>query len=164
MRSPRPTALALTFAVGALALSAAAATAQAPAQDYARSSSGTRWLESQAPGGTRLKVLVEPSMLGGAELAMAEIEFPAGADPRARPHRHGSVEVFYVLSGVLEHVVNGESHLVEPGMVAVVRPGDDVVHGVWSLEPVKALVVWGPGDEVERIAPFFRERPVGGGG
>ncbi|MBW3535202.1 MAG: cupin domain-containing protein [Gemmatimonadetes bacterium] len=144
-----------------LAFAVSPATTQEAAEGYARASAGTRWLEPEAPGGPRLKVLVEPSVLGGAEVAVAEIEFASGSGPLPRPHRHGSVEVFYVLSGVLDHVVNGESHLLTPGMVGVVRPGDDVVHGVRSHEPVRALVIWAPGDEVDRIAPLFRERPVG---
>lgn len=30
---------------------------------------------------------------------------------------HGAVEIFYVISGELEHVVNGWSYLLKPGMV-----------------------------------------------
>jgi len=129
--------------------------------EYERASSGTRWLEPSAPGGPLLKVLVEPSILGGTEVSLAEIEFAPTGDGTPPAHVHGSVEVFYVLSGILDHVVNGESHLLGPGMVGIVRPGDRVSHGVRSHEPVRALVIWAPGVEVERIAPLFRERPIG---
>lgn len=46
----------------------------------------------------------------------------------------------------------------------MVRPGDTVVHRVVGDTPVRALVIWAPGGEVERIAPAFRERPMGPGG
>lgn len=155
---PKLPPLAVVFLLALLAVPAARAQSTT---DYARASSGTRWLEPSTPGGPLIKVLVEPSMLGGGEVAVAEIEFAPGATASPPPHAHGSVELFYVLSGVLDHVVNGESHLLTPGMVGVVRPGDRVSHGVRSHEPVRALVIWAPGDEIERVAPLFRERPTG---
>ncbi|MCH7475211.1 MAG: hypothetical protein IIA27_11105 [Gemmatimonadetes bacterium] len=42
----------------------------------------------------------------------------------------------------------------------IVRPGDTVVHRVVSDVPVKALVIWAPGGEADRIAGNFRQRPV----
>ncbi|NIP61016.1 MAG: cupin domain-containing protein [Gemmatimonadetes bacterium] len=126
--------------------------------EYRKASDGTRILESQT--GTEIRVLVEPSNLGGDEVAVAEITFPAGTDAR-EGHLHEAVEIFYVLSGTLEHVVNGEVHRIEPGMVGIVRPGDPVIHRVPGDEPVRAVVIWGTGTEVERIAPFFQERPGG---
>lgn len=145
----------------AVALPAAAQEAEA---SYEAATRGTRWLESPRPGGPLLKVLVESANLGGDEMALAEITFSADAEPATRPHRHGSLEVFYVLEGTLGHEVDGERHELEPGMVGIVRPGDDVVHTVLSPGDVKALVIWVPADEVERIAPSMEERPVGGRG
>lgn len=148
-----------------LLLSAGGVTGPAAGQEhgtaYEKATRGTRWLESARPHGPVLKVLVESANLGGDEMALAEITFSADAEPARRPHRHGSLEVFYVLEGRLGHEVNGEPHELEPGMVGIVRPGDDVVHTVLSPEDVKALVVWVPADEVERIAPSMEERPVG---
>lgn len=134
------------------------------AQDYARTTTGTRILES--PGGLSIRVLVEASNLGGSEVEVGEVTFPVGAGStatgEAQPggHRHAAVEIFYVLEGTLDHIVNGESHIVETGGIAIVRPGDSVVHRVIGDVPVRALVVWAPGGEVARIAPGFRERPV----
>ena len=55
-----------------------------------------------------------------------------------------------------------EERIIEPhrtvGM-SIVRPGDGVVHRVLSDVPVKALVIWAPGGEVDRIAGNF-QRPV----
>jgi mannose-6-phosphate isomerase-like protein (cupin superfamily) len=73
---------------------------------------------------------------------------------------HGRIEIFYILAGRLDHVVNGESHLLRPGMVGIVRPGDEVIHRVVSDVPVKALVIWAPGGEADRIAGFLNERPI----
>lgn len=132
--------------------------AQEAGVEYRKASEGTRILVSEA--GTEIRVLVEPANLGGDEVAVAEITFPAGADAPTG-HLHEAVEIFYVLSGTLEHEVNGEVHRIEPGMAGIVRPGDRVIHRVPGDEPVRAVVIWGTGTEVERIAPFFRERPVG---
>jgi len=129
--------------------------------DYAKATRGTRWLEGR--GGFSIKMLVERSNLGGDEVEVGEITFPVGAGAGARGHVHARVEIFYVLEGELDHVVNGESHRLGPGMVGIVRAGDRVVHRVVSDTPVRALVIWAPAGEAERIAGGFRERPIGPG-
>ncbi len=73
---------------------------------------------------------------------------------------HGTVEIFYVLSGELDHIVNDESHILTPGMVGIVRTGDSVVHRVVGDEPVKALVIWAPGGEIDGSARNLRETPI----
>lgn len=127
-------------------------------QEYARATAGTRWLE--AGNGLAIKVLVEASNLGGREVEIGEITFPVGSGATRTGHRHGAVEIFYVLEGQLDHIVNGESHLLEPGGVGIVRPGDEVVHRVVGDAPVRALVIWAPGGEVDRIAPGMQQRPI----
>lgn len=135
--------------VGLLAL---AAGASAYAQvEYEKSGDGTRVLG--APGRASFRILVEESNLGSREVEIAEVTFPVEAySGRNVPgHRHGSIEIFYVLAGLLEHIVNGESHMLAPGMIGIVRPEDTVVHRVASDEPVRALVIWAPGGEINRI-------------
>lgn len=129
---------------------------------YDAATRGTRWLEGS--NGFSIKVLVEASNLGGGEVEIGEITFPPGTGANRRSHTHGRVEIFYILSGRLDHMVNGESHVLEPGMVGIVRPGDGVVHRVLGDSPVRALVVWAPGGEVERLSNFLEERPVDGSG
>lgn len=108
-----------------------------------------------------IKVLVEASNLGGADVELAEITFPVGSGASAGAgHQHTSVEILYILTGELNHIVNGTSHVLTAGMVGVVRPGDRVIHRVLSAEPVKVLVIWAPGGEADRIARFFTERPI----
>ncbi len=131
-------------------------TAQANEQ-YEKAPQGTRYLESRN-GQLVIKVLVEEANLGSGEVEIAEITFPAGS--QGGGHRHASIEIFYVLSGTLEHIVNGVSHMVGPGEVGIVRPGDEVGHRVPGDEPVEALVIWAPGGEVDRIAPGFNMRPI----
>lgn len=129
------------------------ATPAAAAADYARESRGTRWLEGP---GVKIKMLVEASNFGSAEVEVAELTLSQSSGE----HRHTSHEILYVLDGVLDHVVNGETHRLEPGMVGVVKEGDVVVHRVVSTTPVKALLVWAPGGEADRLAKLFKTRPV----
>lgn len=100
----------------------------------------------EAPG---LKLLLDESNLGGKEVEIAEITFAAGTVDGA--HKHGSVEIFYVLKGSLGHEVNGELHWLSPGMVGVVRPGDTVRHLAPKESDVTALVIWAPTGEAKRI-------------
>lgn len=144
--------------VAAVALAPSASAQQG--EPYARASSGTRALT--LGGGATIKLLLEEANFGGSEIEVAEITFPVGTNPPVG-HRHGAIEIFYVVEGVLGHVVNGELHRIEPGMVGVVKPGDEVVHRVLSDVPVRTLVIWVPGGEADRIAPRERWTPIGGG-
>ena len=101
-----------------------------------------------SPSGTRLRLLVDKETLGGDEVELGEITFAANGD--SGNHVHGSTEIFYVLEGELEHVVNGKSHLLTPGMVGYVRPPDRVRHKV-GPRGAKALVIWAPGGESGRV-------------
>lgn len=130
------------------------------AQDttYKRSSSGTRILENDA--GTVIRILVERSVLGDSGVEIAEATLPVGAGVGAAPHRHGVTEIIYVVSGELDHVVNGTAHRLTPGMVGIVKPSDTVIHRVVGQSPVKMLLIWAPGGEVDRLAQRFRQRPI----
>jgi quercetin dioxygenase-like cupin family protein len=125
---------------------------------YRRSSAGTRILENDT--GTSIKVLVESAVLGSGGVEIAEATLPVGAGAGPASHRHGSKELIYVISGELDHVVNGETHRLTPGMVGIVKPNDTVIHRVIGQTPVKVLLVWAPGGEVERLAQRFRQRPI----
>jgi len=105
----------------------------------------TNWV---SPSGTRLRMLVDEGTLGGGEVELGEITFAANAD--SGEHAHGSAEIFYVLESELEHIVNGKSHRLKPGMVGYVRPPDRVRHKV-GPSGAKALVIWAPGGESGRI-------------
>jgi uncharacterized protein (TIGR02246 family) len=130
--------------------------ANAQVLDYARIAAAGALLESES--GIQIRVLADERTLGGPELEVVEITFPAGAGGGG--HRHGATELLYVLSGVLDHVVNGESYRLTPGTLGIVRAGDTVSHRVVSDEPVQALVIWAPGGELDRVRRGFRERMV----
>jgi quercetin dioxygenase-like cupin family protein len=145
------------LAMGAAMLWSALAAQAVSAQDgYARSSTGVR--ELTLGSGTVIKMLLDASNLGSDEIEVGEITFPTVTNPTAG-HQHGATEIFYVIEGVLGHVVNGQEHRLGPGMVGVVKPGDEVMHRVLEA-PVKAVVIWVPGGEGNRVQPAERWRPL----
>ena len=105
-----------------------------------------------------IKVLVEAANLGSDDVEVGEITFAPGS--KSSGHRHGSIEIFYVVAGTQDHIVNGESHPLLAGMVGIVRPSDTVTHQVIGEVPVRAVVIWAPGGEVDRLRQVFPERPV----
>lgn len=143
----------LMFALAALSaiVVAPALADEGSGVDYARASSGTRLLEK---GDIDIRMLIEASNLGGEEIEIGEITLPVSYG-QGGGHLHGRMEIFYVLSGRLGHTVNGEEHVLEPGMIGVVRVGDTVAHAVLSDEPVKALVIWLPAGEADRLVAEF---------
>jgi quercetin dioxygenase-like cupin family protein len=106
------------------------------------------WDTKTGPGW--IKVLVEEATLGSTGVEMAEIYFPPGFKGTTHPHE---LEIIYVLEGELDHIVNGESHILKPGMVGVVREPDLVVHRTNSTEGVRTLVIWPLGKEVSGFGP-----------
>ena len=125
---------------------------------YRRSSGGTKILENDA--GTVIKVLVDRMVLGDSGVEIAEATLPVGAGAGPSSHRHGTTEMIYVVSGELDHVVNGTTYRLSPGMVGLVKPSDTVIHRVVGQTPVKLLLIWAPGGEVERLEQRFRVRPI----
>jgi quercetin dioxygenase-like cupin family protein len=103
----------------------------------------------KSPGGTELRVLVDAQSLGGSEVEVAELTFLPNSDSGG--HHHGATETFYVLEGEMEQVINGKPVRLTPGMVATVRPADEVRHRS-GPKGAKVLVIWAPGGEIERVA------------
>jgi quercetin dioxygenase-like cupin family protein len=119
-------------------------------ENYEIVSAGTRrfeWDSDNGPGS--IKVLIEDANLGSAGAEIAEIWFPPGW--QGSPHAH-ELEIIYVIEGELDHIVNGESHLLRPGMTGVVRARDRVVHKTNAGDGARVLVVWPLGGEVEGFA------------
>ena len=109
-------------------------------------SDGTRRFEWDTETGPAwIKVLIEESNLGSRGAEIAEVYFPANYHGQPHPHE---LEIIYVLEGELDHIVNGESHLLGPGMVGVVRARDRVVHKSVTDTGVRTLIVWPLGKEV----------------
>jgi quercetin dioxygenase-like cupin family protein len=104
----------------------------------------------RSKSGSELRMLLDKQRLGSSEISIAEMTLSAGLTSSV--HTHGALEIFYVLSGELEHVVNGKSYILKPGMVGFVKPPDKVQHKVGPAGPMKALAIWVPGDEGARVA------------
>ena len=100
--------------------------------------------------GTTLEMLLDESNLGGAEVEVGILTFQPGSESVA--HVHQSAEVFYVLEGQLEHIVNGQSYMLDPGMVGWVRAPDRVTHKASEdAGATRVLVIWAPGGEAAGI-------------
>jgi len=117
---------------------------------YSRSTSGVR---DFMLGATAVKVLIDSATLGGREMEMAQLTFAPNPNTPPRNHVHGRVEILYVLTGQLDHIVNGVSHLLKPGQAGIVRPGDQVAHRIPGPDTTRVLVIWAPGGELARISP-----------
>ncbi len=110
----------------------------------------------------QIKVLIDQESVGTTQVTVAELLLPPGTHVPA--HQHGSVEVFYVLSGELEQTIEGKTQKLTPGMSCLVPARTNTTHKVTSSEPVRALVIWVPGGEERRIVQGWqtrRPRPEG---
>jgi quercetin dioxygenase-like cupin family protein len=110
----------------------------------------------RSQGGTTLRLLLDEGNVG-SEVAVGEMTFPANLD--SGDHTHDAIEMFYVVSGELEHIVNGKSLILKPGMAGYVRPPDKVRHKTGPGGPVKTVVIWVPGAEARRIAARWTREP-----
>jgi len=129
-----------------VAISASSASAQVTAQSL-----GTY----RSPSGVTLRLLLDDSNVG-KEASVGELTFPPNID--SGEHAHGAIEMFYVLAGELEHVVNGKSEFLRPGAAGYVRPPDKVRHKTGAAG-AKVIVFWVPGDEAKRIIARWTREP-----
>jgi quercetin dioxygenase-like cupin family protein len=109
----------------------------------------------RSPGGTTLRLMLDENNVG-SEVTLGEMVFPPNTD--SGDHKHGAIEMFYVVSGELEHVVNGKSEVLKPGMSGFVKPPDAVRHKTGPAG-AKVVVVWVPGDEGKKIASRWKLEP-----
>ena len=109
----------------------------------------------RAINGTKIRLILDEHNLG-SEASVGEIIFPPNSD--SGEHVHGSTEIFYVLTGELEHVVNGKSQILKPGMAGFVKPPDKVRHKVGPAGAT-AVVVWVPGAEGTRVVSRWTREP-----
>jgi dihydroorotase/N-acyl-D-amino-acid deacylase len=133
---------------GSAAAAAAAAPVPAP-----QAPTGASFV---SPTGTRLRMLLGTDTFGGTEMEIGEITFAVNSD--SGDHAHGAVETFYILEGELEHIVDGKSIKLGPGMVGTVRPPAQVRHKTGPAG-ARALVIWNPGGEAGRIGSRWKREP-----
>jgi len=121
----------------------------------ARAQQGKTGETYRSPGGATLRLFLDQSNVG-PEVSIGELTFPPNSD--SGDHAHGAIEMFYVVSGELEHVVNGKSYILGPGMTGYVRPPDKIRHKTGPAG-AKVVVVWVPGDEAGKIAARWKKEP-----
>jgi quercetin dioxygenase-like cupin family protein len=109
----------------------------------------------RAPSGATLRLILDTGNVG-PEVSLGELTFPPNGD--SGEHTHGSIEIFYVLSGELEHVVNGKSQILTPGMVGYVKPPDKIRHKTGPAG-AKVVVMWVPGAEAGKIIARWTKEP-----
>jgi quercetin dioxygenase-like cupin family protein len=109
----------------------------------------------RSPGGTVLRLMLDESNVG-REVSLGELTFLPNQD--SGDHQHGAIEMFYVVTGELEHVVNGRSEILKPGMAGFVKPPDKVRHKTGPAG-AKVVVVWVPGEEGKRVASRWQREP-----
>ncbi|HVZ49262.1 MAG TPA: cupin domain-containing protein [Gemmatimonadaceae bacterium] len=132
-----------------LALAVLASSAGANAQAV------TKGTVFRAPSGATLRLILDDSTVGPA-VSMGELTFPPNMD--SGEHVHGATEILYVLSGELEHTVNGETTILKPGMTGYVRPPGKIRHKTGAAG-AKVLVIWAPGDEAKKITARWTREP-----
>ena len=105
--------------------------------------------------GVTLRLLFGDSTVG-PEVSMGELTFPPNID--SGEHVHGSMEILYVLSGELEHTVDGVTEVLRPGMAGYVRPPGKIRHKTGAAG-ARVLVVWVPGQEAQKIISRWKKEP-----
>ncbi len=116
--------------------------------------------QASSGGPDNLRLLLTSASLGSDGLEIAVLNLPGGdgktcADKQCSSHQHPVDEVFYVLSGRLEHIVDGESLTVEPGMLAIATRNQSVIHNVLSEDPLVALIIWMATGEFDRLVEHY---------
>ena len=109
----------------------------------------------RSAGGTTLRLILDDTNVG-SEVSLGEMTFPPNID--SGEHTHGAIEMFYIVSGELEHVVNGKSQILKPGMVGYVKPPDKIRHKTGAAG-AKVVVIWVPGEEAKRIVSRWTKEP-----
>lgn len=97
-----------------------------------------------------LRMLLDAPQLGGSQVSVGERSYPPNYE--SAEHTHKSIELIYVLAGRFQHVVNGRTHVLTPGMLGVVKPGDKVRHRTDSSGAATTLMIWVPGNDGTDLA------------
>lgn len=103
-----------------------------------------------------IRVVIDEHLGGTKDVSIAELTIPPDVD--VPDHVHQSTEIFYVLSGELEQTSEGKVQKLTAGMAALVPANTTTHHKVTSKEPVRALVIWAPGGEEQRIVKDWEKK------
>jgi quercetin dioxygenase-like cupin family protein len=97
-----------------------------------------------------LRMLLDKTGLGSSEVSIGERTYRANYT--STEHVHQGIEILYVLEGEFHHEINGQTYVLNPGMIGIVKVGDQVRHKTGPRGPVKLLMIWVPGEEGARVA------------
>jgi quercetin dioxygenase-like cupin family protein len=97
-----------------------------------------------------LRMLLDKVGLGSSEVSIGERTYRSNYV--SAEHQHQGLEILYVLEGEYQHEVNGQTYVLKPGMIGVVKVGDNVRHKTGPNGPVRLLMIWAPGEEGARVA------------
>jgi quercetin dioxygenase-like cupin family protein len=100
-----------------------------------------------------LRMLLDKTGLDSGEVSIGERTYPAKYT--STEHVHQGIEILYVLDGEFHHEINGQTYVLNQGMIGVVKVGDKVRHKT-GARPVKLLMIWAPGEEGSRVAAGWR--------
>ena len=103
-----------------------------------------------------IRVLIDEHLGGTKDVSIAELTIPPGVD--VPDHVHQATEIFYILSGELEQTSEGKVQKLTAGMAALVPANTTTHHKVTSKKPVRALVIWAPGGEEQRIVERWQKK------
>src|SRR5262245_7531344 len=76
----------------------------------------------KGPARGNLRMLLGNAGLGSGELSIGGRTY--AANYASAEHEHQGLEILYVLEGEYHHGVNGQTYILKPGMVGVVKVGD----------------------------------------
>ena len=111
-------------------------------------------------GGPQIDLFADASATDGAA-SVQRVRLPAGVDG-ASPHFHTrSTEIFYVLEGALEMLIDEDITVVGVGSLAVIPPNTVHAFAAGPAVATSALIVLTPG--VERFGYFRLLRDIASG-
>ena len=89
----------------------------------------------------KIRMLLEEANLGGNEVEIGEITFPAVVN--SGEHLHGATEIFYILDGEVTFRFDDQTVVASRGMTINIPPS--VVHEVSSKDGARLITVFSPG-------------------
>lgn len=140
--------------IALLTLATTSTRAEEDSQRFVHPKQTTTYIEPQSK--STIRVLIDEHLGGTKDVSVAELVIPPGVD--VPDHIHQSTEIFYILSGELEQTSESKVQKITAGMAALVPANTTTHHKVTSKKPVRALVIWAPGGEEQRIVEHWQKK------
>jgi len=107
---------------------------------------------SIAIGANEMTVLLSNAETDGAFSVCEYVVPPDGSAPPVHLHKR-TTEVFHVLDGTFEYILDGDSHEATTGRTVVIEPGTPHTFAVPESAPVRLLLFIAPGG----LEEYFRD-------